>query len=222
MDLALVDEVREELLQVPLPRDEHEDRRGALAGVVVDDDVEIVDLLRRTPGPTSRRATAGTRRSSARCRRSPAPWRARAMRFRPSLQRGSIPASAGRGPCTRATLRAKRSRACGEPLAMRLEVLAAADDVSASSRFQTMSPYSFASRRTSSKMAVDVQELERRLAAPLQRRVEALVDRAIEAPCSCLGRRACECARRAGRPSRARPHDRRHRAPCSAVRRGAR
>ena len=45
VDLALVDEVGEELLEVALAGDEHEDRRGALAGVVVDDDVEVVDLL---------------------------------------------------------------------------------------------------------------------------------------------------------------------------------
>jgi hypothetical protein len=45
VDLVLVDEVREELLEVALAGDEHEDRRGALAGVVVDDDVEVVDLL---------------------------------------------------------------------------------------------------------------------------------------------------------------------------------
>ena len=45
VDLALVHQVREELLEVPLPRHEDEDRRRALPSAVVDDDVEVVDLL---------------------------------------------------------------------------------------------------------------------------------------------------------------------------------
>ncbi|MBK6520470.1 MAG: hypothetical protein IPG04_41685 [Polyangiaceae bacterium] len=44
VDLALVDQVREEFLQVSLPRNEHEDGQGALTGGVIDDDVEVVDL----------------------------------------------------------------------------------------------------------------------------------------------------------------------------------
>lgn len=44
VDLRLVDQVREELLEVSLSRNKHEDGGGALSGVVVHDDVEIVDL----------------------------------------------------------------------------------------------------------------------------------------------------------------------------------
>ena len=45
VNLRFVDEVGIELLKVPLTGDEHEDRERALAGIVVDDQAQVVDLL---------------------------------------------------------------------------------------------------------------------------------------------------------------------------------
>ena len=45
VNLGFVDEIRIELLEISLPRDEDENRALSLPGVMIDDNAEIVDFL---------------------------------------------------------------------------------------------------------------------------------------------------------------------------------
>ena len=113
----------------------------------------------------------------------PKPWAlaCSAMLVRPSLQRGSMPASAASRPLYASHVRANRSRACVDPLGDGLEVLAAADDAL---RLEPLPDDVAVLLRLAPDLLedrIDVEELEGRLAAALERGVEALVDGAIEA-----------------------------------------
>ena len=180
VDLALVDEIREELLQVPLARDEDEDRRRTLAGVVVDDDVEVVDLLDKLLARLLREPEQelvdhqhdaakalglGVLRH-AREAVAPAGVDARIGRVTPLV----------RQPRAREAL-ARLRRAARDAL----EVLAAADDAL---RLEPLPDDVAVLLRLAPDLLedrIDIEELEGRLAAPLERGVEALVDSAVEA-----------------------------------------
>jgi hypothetical protein len=134
---------------------------------VVDDDVEVVDLLdellaRLLGEPQQELVDHQTM--------PPKPWALGVLGHAlEALAPARVDArvAGGRGPCSSSQLRAKRSRAWIEPPAMASKSSRPPTMLSASRRFQTMSPYSLDLAADLVEDGVDVEELEGRLAAGL-------------------------------------------------------